>query len=269
MILKIIKNTAHASADIWAASRRYEQVAVLGWQDVRQRYRRSFLGPFWLTLSMAILIATVGVVFSQIYRTPITEFLPFLCCSMILWGFVSTTVSESCFGFISAEGIIKQLPIPLYVHVLRVIWRNIIILGHNLIIFPIVLIIFSKPLTLSCLFAIPGFLLMIINLGWIALVLGIVCARYRDLPQIVNSVLQILIYLTPIMWMPQSISDGLGFYLVQLNPIFHFFDIVRAPLLGYSPENISWIVSITIALFGWNMTLFFYGRYKQRIVFWL
>jgi lipopolysaccharide transport system permease protein len=110
---------------------------------------------------------------------------------------------------------------------------------------------------------------MITNLGWIALVLGIVCARYRDLPQIVNSVLQILIYLTPIMWMPQSISDGLGFYLVQLNPIFHFFDIVRAPLLGYSPENISWIVSITIALFGWIMTLFFYGRYKQRIVFWL
>lgn len=266
---RLFQNAAFALADIFAASLRYEQVRVLGWQDVQQRYRRSFLGPFWLTLSMAILIATVGLVFSQIFRTPANEFLPFLCCGMIFWGFVSTTVNESCFGFISAEGIIKQLPIPLYVHILRVIWRNIIILGHNLLIFPIVLIIFSKPLTLESLLAIPGFLLMLINLGWISLYLGIVCARYRDLPQIVNSVLQILIYLTPIMWMPESISNGLGFYLVQLNPIFHLFDIVRAPLLGQSPQDISWLVSISLALIGWIATLFFYGKYKQRIIFWL
>lgn len=269
MIQRLLQNTALASADILAALMRYEQVAVLGWQDVKQRYRRSFLGPFWLTLSMAILIATVGLVFSQIYRSPVKEFIPFLCCSMIFWGFVSTTISESCFGFISAEGIIKQLPIPLYVHILRVIWRNIIILGHNLVIFPIVLIIFTKPLTSDSILAIPGFLLMVINLGWVALVLGVICARYRDLPQIVNSMLQILIYLTPILWMPESISQGLGFYLVQLNPVFHLFDIVRAPLLGYSPEKISWFVSIFIAFFGWIGTLFFYNRYKQRIVFWL
>ena len=163
-MLKLVRNMMIAGKDIAAGIARFEQVVVLGWQDVRQRYQRSAVGPFWLTVSMAILIGTVGLVFSQVYRVSTREFLPFLACGMIFWGFISSTVSEACHSFIGAEGIIKQLPIPLFVHVLRVIWRNVIVLAHNFVIFPVVLVSFSMGVNQNILFVIPGFFLLLINL---------------------------------------------------------------------------------------------------------
>jgi len=258
-----------ATVDIASALKRYALAGVLGWQDVRQRYRRSTLGPFWLTLSMGIMIATIGLVFGGIFQTSMREFLPFLAIGLILWSFISTTITDGCVCFISAEGIIKQLPIPLFVHVLRVMWRNSIIFGHNVVIFPLVLLVVGKPLTWLALMSIPGFLLILVNLAWIVLILGVLCARYRDLPQIVNSLLQILFYLTPIMWMPTLLPARANLYLLDCNPVFYLLEIVRAPLLGQLPTLNNWVISMALTFMGWIIALFFYSRYKDRIAYWL
>lgn len=256
-------------SDITAAIRRYHLVGMLGWQDVRQRYRRSALGPFWLTISMGVMIGTIGIVFGQIFKSPMTEFLPFLAAGMILWSFISSVISEGCTGFIAAEKIIKQLSIPLFVHILRMIWRNILILAHNIVIFPLVLLAVGKPLSWTALISIPGLLLVIVNLSWIALILGVICTRYRDLPQIVGSILQILFYLTPIMWMPNLLPEHAGLYLLDLNPVYHLLEVIRSPLLGQLPTATNWTVSLTLAFAGWVMALVVYGRYKRRIAYWL
>ena len=258
-----------ASRDIVGAIRRYPLAGMLGWQDVRQRYRRSALGPFWLTISMGVMIGTIGVVFGSIFHTPMAEFLPFLATGLILWGFMSSVVTEGCTGFISAEGIIKQLPIPLFVHILRMIWRNMIIFAHNIVILPIVFLAVGKPLSLVAFLSIPGFALAVLNLGWLALLLGVICARYRDLPQIVGSILQIVFYLTPIVWMPSSMPHRAGLFLLQLNPVYHILAIVRDPLIGHMPTATNWGISCILALAGWSGTLAFYGRYKGRIAYWL
>ena len=258
-----------ALSDITAAARRYSLVGMLGWQDVRQRYRRSAMGPFWLTISMGVMIGTIGVVFGQIFNSPMAEFLPFLAAGMILWSFISSIITEGCTGFIAAEGIIKQLPIPLFVHILRMIWRNVLILGHNIVIFPLVLLAVGKPLSLVALISIPGFILVVVNLTWIALILGVLCARYRDLPQIVGSIIQIIFYLTPIMWMPNLLPQRAGLYLLDLNPAYHLIEIVRSSLLGQLPTAMNWKVSLALALIGWVMALAVYGRYKRRIAYWL
>lgn len=218
---------------------------------------------------MSVMIATMGVVFSQILKTPLTEFLPFLASGIIIWGFVSAVVSEGCLTFISAEAIVKQLPIPLFVHVMRLIWRNLIILAHNVVILPLVFSIVGKPLRLLMLLAIPGLLLLVLNLSWVALLLGVVCARYRDLPQIVASAIQVAFYLTPIMWMPSLLSDSTATYLLDRNPIFHLLQVVRAPLLGEWPSSEDWLVSGGLLLVGWLITIAVYGRYKRRIAYWL
>jgi ABC-type polysaccharide/polyol phosphate export permease len=266
-----MQNTMISAArnDIIAAARRYPLVRMLGWQDVRQRYRRSMLGPFWLTISMGVMIGTIGVVFGQIFSAPMMEFLPFLSAGMIVWTFMSSIIGEGCTGFISAEGIIKQLPIPLFVHILRMIWRNVLILGHNLVILPLVFIAVGKPLSLIALLGVPGFLLVVVNLTWVALILAVLCARYRDLPQIVGSVLQVVFYLTPIMWMPSLLPQRAALYLLELNPVFHLLEIVRAPLLGQLPSVTNWVVSSVLALVGWGLALAIYGRYKRRIAYWL
>lgn len=258
-----------ALSDITAAIKRTSLVGILGWQDVRTRYRRSTLGPFWITISMGIMIGSIGMVFGQIFKSPMSEFLPFLAIGMILWSFISTVITEGCTGFIAAEGIIKQLSLPLFVHILRIVWRNILILAHNIVIFPLVLIVFSKTLSWVAFISIPGLLLTIINLTWIALLLGIVCARYRDLPQIVGSILQVGFYLTPIMWMPSLLPERAGLYLLDLNPFYHLMEIIRSPLLGEAPSNMNWAVCLVMAIIGWCITLAIYGRYKKRLAYWL
>lgn len=258
-----------AIADISAAVSRYNLVGMLGWQDVLQRYRRSALGPFWLTISMGVMIATIGIVFGQIFKSPMEEFLPFLAIGIIFWNFILSVITEGCIGFVAAEGIIKQLPIPLFVHILRIVWRNILVLGHNLIIFPLVLLAVGKPMSWFALISVAGFVLLLINLVWIALVLSVFCTRYRDMPQMVTSILQVFFYLTPIVWMPGLLPERASLFLLDLNPFYHFLEIVRAPLLGEVPTDLNWIVSLGLGVIGWIVALIFYGRYKYRIAYWL
>ncbi|WP_047549794.1 ABC transporter permease [Methylotenera sp. G11] len=258
-----------ACQDLAAAVKRHALITLLAWQDIRQRYRRSALGPFWLTLSMSVMIGAIGLVFSQVFKAPVQDFLPFIAIGIILWTFISNIIIEGCTGFIAAENIIKQLPIPLFVHILRMVWRNVLILAHNIVIFPVVLIIVGKPLGQVALLSIPGFILATINLTWVALILATICTRYRDMPQMVASLIQVTFYLTPIIWMPKTISAHVSGYLLDLNPVFHLIEIMRAPLLGTMPTATNWLVSIAMAIIGSVLALAFYGSYRRRIPYWL
>jgi ABC-type polysaccharide/polyol phosphate export permease len=270
MVKKMRKNSAVVAwQDISAAVRRYPLVGMLGWQDVKQRYRRSALGPFWLTISMGVMIATIGIVFGRIFNSPMSDFLPFLTVGMIVWTFMSSVIAEGCMGFVAAEGVIKQLPLPLFIHVLRVVWRNFLILCHNIVIFPLVLIAVGKPLSMEAFFSLFGLAVVVLNLCWVILILAVLCARYRDLPQIINSLLQVVFYLTPIMWLPNLLPQRTGVYLLTWNPLFHLIEIVRAPLLGRVVTELNWEVSFGLAIVGWAIALAVYGRYKTRIAYWL
>ena len=264
-----LKSITRGLKDIIDGLGNYPIVFMLGWNDVLQRYRRSTLGPFWLTISMGVMVASLGFVFGQVFKTPLKDYLPFLASGLIFWGFISSTINEGCEGFVRSEALIKQIPIPLSVHILRVVWRNLLILMHNVIIIPITLLAFGRGLGLEALATIPGLLLLAINIFWMALFLGVLCARYRDMPQIVLSLLQVLFYMTPIIWMPSLLPERAGIYLLELNPVYHLLSIVREPLLGNYPSPMNWIVSIIIALIGWLVTCIFYGRYKRRIAYWL
>lgn len=256
-------------SDVAAAMRRLSLGCLLGGQDIRQRYRRSALGPFWLTLSMGVMIGTMGVVFGRIFKSPLDEFFPYLSIGLIIWSYISSVVNEGCLAFTSADSIIKQLPIPLFVHVIRVIWRATIILFHNILILPVVLLVSGRPITLSVFLAIPGLALIILNLAWISLLLATICARYRDLPQIVNSIQQVAFYVTPIMWMPRLLEGRAEFYLISINPVYHLIEVVRSPLLGNLPTATSWVFLSLIAIVGWGVTLVFYGCYRARIAYWI
>jgi len=255
--------------DIFTALKSYELAGVLGWQDIRQRYRRSSLGPFWLTISMGVLIGALGIVFGNLFNSPMKEFLPFLTIGLILWTLISTALNEGCTGFTAAEAMIKQISLPLFTHILRVLWRNLIIFIHNLIIYPLVLIVFWVSLPATASLAIVGLVLLMINLSWMALLLGVFCARFRDVPLIVANLLQVFFYLTPIIWMPQVLPKRANMLLLTANPFFHMIEIVRAPLLGTLPSALNWQVGILMAMAGWVFTILFYGRFRSRIAYWL
>lgn len=256
--------------DISASVANFRLAALLGWQDVAQRYRRSSIGAFWLTINMGVLIGALGLVFGTIFNSPMSEFLPFICVGLIMWGYFSNLVNDGCGSFISNSDTMLQLPIPFFTYILRTWWRNTIILAHNMVIFPIVLLIFGKFVNFNALLVIPGFVLVSLNLLWIMIVLAVLCTRYRDLTQIVQNIMQVGMYVTPIMWMANHLPGGTRSRLMlELNPFYHLISVVREPLLGGTATQLNWMVMIGMAIIGWTIALLFLNRYRSRITYWL
>ena len=241
----------------------------LAYSDIRQRYRRSSLGPFWITISMGVTIACIGIIFGSIFKSPMSEFLPFLSAGLILWGFISSVLIEATTVFPNAEGIIRQLPIPLFTHIFRMIMRNIYILAHNLLVLPIVYICVRKNISLDILMFIPGFILLLVNLAWMSLFISILCARFRDLTQIVASVLQVFFYITPIIWMPSLLPSRSSMMVLEPNPFYHLLSITRNPLLNAPIELSNWTTAIGMAILGSLISIIFFNFYRRRIAYWI
>ena len=256
-------------SDLFLGLKNLTLALYLAKSDIRQRYRRSTLGPFWITISTAVMVACIGLIFGRLFHSPMQEFLPFITAGLIIWNFISAVISDSTTVFVSSEAIIKQLPLPLFVHVERMVARNCYIFFHNILIFPIVCLCVSKGIGWEILLAVPGFFLLVINLLWISLFVGIICTRFRDMPQIVLSILQVAFYVTPIIWMPNSLKGKTGTLILDPNPFYHFMEIIRAPLLGSYPTTLNWLVSIVIAFLGWLFTALLFEKYKTRIAYWL
>jgi ABC-type polysaccharide/polyol phosphate export permease len=237
--------------------------------DTRGLYRRSIIGPFWLTISMGVTAATMGFVFGAIFGSPMELLLPSITAGLIFWGLISNCINEGCSCFIQSETIIKQLPVPYYVHLMRLCWRQLFIVGHNFLVLPLVLLFFGKSLSLLSVLLIPALILVMLCLSAIALALAIVCARYRDLTQIVVSIMQVSFYLTPIIWLPSMIPNRPGVNLLEINPFFHFLELLRGPLLGTVPNMSSWIIVILITIGCWVIAIFIFFRFRNRLAYWM
>ncbi len=247
----------------------YHVITTMGWQDIATRYKRTRIGAFWLTIGTAVTIAALGFVFGSLFRQPIKEYLPFLTIGTLIWNLLSQSLIEGSNSFVVSSGIILQVRLPLFIHVMRVLWRNIIILGHNLLILPLVFLIFMRPVSLNVLLVIPGFLLLTANISWMMLALAIICARFRDVSQIVQSVIQIMYFVTPVMWNEKLLPARAGTAMLDYNPLYHLISIVRSPLLGNLPSEMNWIFSLILMVGGWILALGLFGRYHKRIPYWL
>jgi ABC-2 type transport system permease protein len=271
----------------------------LGWQDIKQRYRRSVIGPFWITITQGVTALGLGLLYSQLFKMEVATFLPYISTGFIVWGFISGCLTEGMETFISNEGLIKQLPAPLSVYVLRTVWRQALMLAHNLIVYVIMIAIFFTHLdhqyslnTGNCnagftgichpglgwysFSAIPGLFFLALNASWVGLLLGIISTRYRDIPQVINSIIQLLFYMTPIVWPIDQLQAGgarsansWALPLINANPLFHFVQVVRAPLIGQAVSINSWYVVIAVTIVGWALALFAMRNYRARVSYWV
>jgi len=241
---------------------------LLGLNDIRQRYRRSRLGQFWITLAMAITIVTLGFLYAYLFHQSLELYLPYLGTGFVVWGLVSGIILEGCTVFIASEGYLRQVPMPKSVFVHRMLVRNVVTFLHNMIIIPPPYIIFHVPMGAVQLLALPAFMLLLLNGIWVGLFLGTVCARFRDMPQIMASLVQVAFYLTPVMYPKVQLPEKWR-WLFRLNPFQDFLDIVREPMLGKAPPLDAWAISIAVTIVGLALTAVFFSRFRARIVYWL
>ena len=240
---------------------------MLGWNDIRRRYRRSVLGPFWMTLSMSLLVAALGSLYAHIFHIDIETYLPYLTLGFVVWLFISTSVKESCQAFWQQSDVIKQIRVPFSLHVLRVVWGNFIVLLHTIIIIVPIWLYFLHWPGLAALMALPGVLVISLNLVWVGLVLAVLNTRFRDVAQIVETALQIAVFATPIMWPVSALGERS--FVANVNPIYHLIELVRAPLLGQAPDLLSWVVALAVAAAGCLLAALLLRRVERRIVYWL
>ena len=257
-----------ATRDVLEGSRLWRLALTLGWLDIRLRYRGSMLGPLWLTLSTAVMVASLGFLYSALFKINLHDYLPFIALSIVLWNFLSAVVGDACLSFLQAEGMIRSIRMPFTVHAVRTVVRNILVLAHNIIVIVAVWAIFAVWPGWNAVLAAPGVLLWIVDSLAACLLLGTFCARFRDVPPIVGSVMQIAFFVTPIIWQPELLQGASAAWL-PANPFFALIEIVRAPLLRGTPSAIIWGsalgYSAVLCLAAWLL----FARVRGRLAFWV
>lgn len=265
---------SRAFGDLAAGWKQRNLWGHLGLQDVKQGYRRSVLGPLWITISMAVMAFALGILYSALFGLPIEEFLPYVATGLIIWTFISGCINQGTEVFIKNEGLIKQLPAPLSVHVFRLVWNQVLLFFHNIAVWAALMLIFWRPLGFEALLAIPGFLIVVANGLWVAFLVGIIATRFRDIPPVMGSIVQLSFFLTPIVWVYADFrnrggSVGERARLAEFNPFLHFLEILRAPMIGDPIVLRHWIIALAITVVGWTLALFALRNYRARVSYWV
>ncbi len=256
-----------AVADFAEAGRLWRLGATLAWLDVKGRYRGSMLGPLWLTLSTAVMVAALGFLYSTLFKMVLHDYLPFLALSLVLWGYLQTLVAEACLGFTQNDAMIRAIRMPFSLYGGRIVLRNLIVLAHNIIVIAVVFAIFDTWPGYRGLIALPGLLLWLVDSLAITMTLAALCARFRDIPPIVGSVMQIAFFISPVIWRPELIHHGARF--LPLNPFYTLFEIVRAPLLGEIPGGIVWGSALGYSALLVVLSWLLFVRVRGRLAFWV
>ena len=250
--------SSFANARIWR---------VLAVNDILARYRGSLIGPFWIAITQGAFILGIGLLYSQLFKVSTRDYIPFLANGVILWTLFSMIVLEGCDTFIQSANIIRQTSLPLPTFLWRVVTRNLIIFAHQSLVLIVVAIVFGYLTRVQLWWAIPGLVISVANVAWMAMVCGIVCTRFRDMPQVITSIMQVLFFLTPVLWDPKQAPRAAS--LMRLNPFYHMLIVCREPLLGRTPNFESFGVLIVLAIVGWVAAFALFSAVRRRVVHYL
>jgi lipopolysaccharide transport system permease protein len=176
-------------------------------------------------------------------------------------------MTDACTSLTNSEGIIRQMPLPFSVHVLRSVFRNALIAAHSL---PLILTVFlftgTRP-GAEVLLAVPGLALMALNAFFVTLFLGMLCARFRDIAPIVGSVIQLAFFVSPVLWKPELLGDHAVW--LPLNPFYVLMETVRGPLVEGGVAGLIWLSAFLYTLLCGAVAVAFFIRFRGRLAFWV
>jgi ABC-type polysaccharide/polyol phosphate export permease len=256
-----------AVKDFWNGLKAYRIWGCFAWMEVKQRYRRSILGPWWISLSMLIFVIAMGIVYSHLFKENLATYLPFFASGFLFWTLISTSITESTEVFKLNRQFIKQINLPYSLYIFKHLSRQLIFLVHNFAVYILIMLYFKISPNLNMLLVIPGLVLLLLNLYWISLFLCILGTRFRDIVPIVTSCMQIALFITPVTWMPKLV--GPHSYIIKLNPLTYLIEVVRTPLLGINPLFRFWWTNCVMIILGFTFTFIVLSYCRNKIAFWV
>lgn len=237
---------------------------ALGNNDIVSRYRGSVLGPFWITLTTIVFILGIGILYADIMKVPINKYVPYMATGIVFWNLINQMTLDGADAFVAASHVLRQTAIPLPLFIWRAAWRNFLIFCHQAPVLLGVGLWFHYLFQMNLPEALAGLALLIINVSWVSFCAAIACARFRDLQQVLVSIMQLLFFLSPVIWVP-GVAKETG-NIMKLNPIFHMLNVTRSPLIGQSIDIHSVTYLIVMAIIGWILTFCLFTTVRRRIV---
>lgn len=256
-----------ALADVRAAFRMSPVWLQTGWTDVIWKYRRTKIGPFWHTLNLAAFVIVMGVIWSVVLNQDPLQHFRYVATSLTVWSLISSMITEGAGSIIGGQATALSMRYPYVAFAFGHVWRSLLLFGHHMLLYVAILVFTLYPPTWALLLLIPGLILVLLNGVWMSLLIGIICLRRRDVSQIVASLMQIAMFVTPIFWPRDLLGDKFS-AAVDYNPLYHFVEILRGPMLGNVPTAANWAWAIGALIVGSALTAYVYGRTRDRLAFW-
>jgi ABC-type polysaccharide/polyol phosphate export permease len=240
----------------------------LAWSDTRARYKKSVLGPLWLTITNLVGILGLSVVWASLLKQDMPTFVPSLTIGLIIWQLLSGSLNEGATTFIRHAGVLKNFPVPPSLFIMRTLIRQLINFAHNIFIIFGVILYYKLSISVSdILTALFNLLILILNIYWMIFFLAIAGSRYRDIEYLLATLLPLLFFVSPIIFRLDHLPMDIN--IIWLNPLSYFIEIIRMPLLGIEiPFFIKQFVLI-YTLAGSLITYVLYRLNRKKIAFWI
>ena len=242
---------------------------LLTWYSIRSQYRRTYLGPWWITVQQVIFVAGLSLLFSVLLQQDITTFVPYVTIGFIAFTWMTGMLQGGATCIVGNGDAIRTAPGPLSIYPLRNLASNTIQFAHDCVVIVAVVIIFQVPVDRSLLYIPAALALIAINGFAVGLWLGPVVARYRDVGQIVISVVRVLFFFTPIFWVASDLTSRQLAALAGWNPLAYLLEFLRTPLLGNTPSQLTINGSLVITTINLIAGIVHFSRTRNRLAYWL
>jgi lipopolysaccharide transport system permease protein len=264
----VFRVTGKGAEDLIEGAANWRIWHLMGTAELRRRYVRSRLGQFWLTLSTGSTVAALGVLWSYLWNMPVAQLLPYFAVSLVVWTFMAAFFTDACSAFVTSGHYYLNQRMTFATAIYALAWRNLIILGHNSIIISVVMLIFGVAIGPTIVLVLPALLLCTIAGIGVAYLVAMISARFRDVAQIIGNLMQVLFFVTPVLWTETQIPPA-QHWIVDVNPFALFLALIRAPLLNEELPLSSWGSALLATAVIYAAALPLIGRFRQRIIHWV
>ena len=242
----------------------------MAFNEVKIRYARTSIGPWWQTINMLVLSLVLSFVFTKVFSTPSEQYIPFLITGLIFWNFMQAVLIESSVCLIHSRNLILNTTNPIWTYPFKLVIKALIQFLHHIVLIPIVIYYFDISIgPMAILMFLIGIMVFTSILVLTSNILAILGSRLHDLEQVVTNIIQVLFYATPIIWMPSLLAGRMSF--LEYNPFYHLINMLRIPVIGGDMQiwQNSLVFSIALLSFLILFNYYVYRRYSKMVSYWV
>lgn len=222
-----------------------ELISNLTMREIKQRYKQSVLGYFWVILNPLFQMIVMTFVFSTVMRVTIPgiPYAMFLYCALLPWNLLSNTILSSTSSLIDHSNLIRQIYFPREILILATMLAKVIDFALASVVFILLMIFFQIKINFNILWFFPLFTIQFIFTFGVSLITASFNLFYRDIQYLMNLILLLWFYLTPVIYPKEILPDQYRF-IFKLNFMSVMVNAYRQVILGHGMPKLS---SVAIA----------------------